>query len=89
MADITAPNQRHGTCSICGGPYLNYGNNADPFPARACNECDNRFVTPARIFGVSDHIILALLIRFARQGRQLVLATARARVIYSLPESET
>ena len=53
-------------CSVCGGHYDGFGNNAAPFPGRCCNDCDNRFVIPARILGVDD---VSLLIHFARLGR--------------------
>jgi hypothetical protein len=74
-----------GTCSICGGGYITYGNNPDPFPeGRACHECDNRFVTPARMLGVRDVAILTLLTEFARRGRSLVWASARARALFGV-----
>ena len=77
-----------GTCSICGGAYLHGGNNPHPFPTsngeRACHECDNRFVTPARMLDVSHPGTLELLKKFARHGRFLVAATAKARVLFSI-----
>lgn len=37
-------------CSICGKPYVGYGNNAAPINnGRCCDEC-NRKVVMARIF---------------------------------------
>lgn len=77
-----------GTCSICGGAYIDYGNNAHPFPGRACHDCDNRFVTPARMLHVSEPAILALLTEFAKRGRSLVWASARARVMFAVEDKE-
>ena len=36
-------------CSICGSDYDGYGNNADPFIGRCCNDCNLLHVIPARI----------------------------------------
>jgi hypothetical protein len=36
-------------CSICHRPYIEFGNNASPFPGRCCNECNDLHVIPARI----------------------------------------
>lgn len=78
-----------GTCSICGGTYTNLGNNPDPFPGgRACYECDLRFVTPARVLHVSDPAILRLLTEFAKRGRFMVQATAKARALHVVPDKE-
>jgi hypothetical protein len=38
-------NLEHGICSICGGEYHNYGNNASPInEGRCCDECNGRVV---------------------------------------------
>jgi hypothetical protein len=69
-----------GTCCLCGGPYIRHGNSPHPFAGgRACHDCDNRFVTPARMYRVSDPDVLHLLTEFARTGRFLVMATAKAQ----------
>lgn len=66
-----------GTCSICEGTYTNYGNNPWPFPdGRACHDCNNRFVTPARILHVGNPDILELLTVFARLGRVMTRAVS-------------
>jgi hypothetical protein len=36
-------------CSICHQPYDGFGHNADPFPGRCCNACNDIHVIPARI----------------------------------------
>lgn len=37
-------------CSICHGPYLDYGNNAKPInEGRCCDKCNKEIVTPTRI----------------------------------------
>ena len=41
-----------GTCSICSGPYENWGNNPWPlgkFEARCCSTCNDTRVVPARL----------------------------------------
>ena len=59
-------------CSICGDAYIDYGNSAIPFPGRCCIDCDNRFVTPARILGISpDSAFIEILTRIAQLGRAL------------------
>ena len=40
-------------CSICGRPFTEYGNNAEPVnDGRCCDRCDNQFVIPARILAI-------------------------------------
>lgn len=36
-------------CSICQKPYQGWGNNADPYEGRCCDECNQQFVIPARM----------------------------------------
>lgn len=36
-------------CSICHTPYQGYGNNADPYDGRCCDQCNKQYVIPARI----------------------------------------
>jgi hypothetical protein len=36
-------------CSICTRSYTGWGNNAAPFEGRCCDDCNARFVLPARI----------------------------------------
>lgn len=39
-----------GICSICGKPYTNWGNNAQPVNnGRCCDTCNYMKVIPARI----------------------------------------
>lgn len=71
MADTTKP-----TCDICGGDIepvgdWTHGNNAAPFEGRACDDCNARYVIPARLAGASDNIC-ALVKRFAELGRVFV-----------------
>lgn len=71
-----------GTCSICEGTYTNYGNNPWPFDdGRACHDCNNRFVTPARILKVTEPFDLALLAAVARLGRQMTWAASEAATL--------
>lgn len=42
--------KRDKTCIICGNDYEGHGNNAEPFSnGRCCDECNYKFVIPARI----------------------------------------
>lgn len=44
--------EKEGTCSLCGGQYIRWGNNPDPllpFEKRCCDECNNNKVIPARL----------------------------------------
>lgn len=60
------------TCSICGGAYTGAGNHAHPFEGRCCDDCDNRWVTPARILRVDPGSALIPILReFARLGSRL------------------
>ena len=63
-------------CGICGGPYDRLGNNARPFEGRCCDECDDRFVTPARTFNIGYRFTLKLLAAVAKLGRLNVLMRA-------------
>jgi hypothetical protein len=36
-------------CSLCGEEYTNFGHNAWPFPGRCCDDCNERYVNPARL----------------------------------------
>lgn len=36
-------------CSICGEHYIGFGNNAQPYPGRCCDVCNDVHVIPARI----------------------------------------
>lgn len=36
-------------CSICRAEYLGWGNNADPYEGRCCDDCNYTHVIPARI----------------------------------------
>lgn len=46
-------NTETGTCSICGGQYDRYGNNAWPINAgRCCNDC-NQMVIAARMRNIA------------------------------------
>jgi hypothetical protein len=60
-------------CCICGGSFIGWGNNPEPFKGDyACEECNTGFVTPARMClgrNYSDENILALLQTFAELGK--------------------
>jgi hypothetical protein len=79
-----------GECSICSGPIeavgeWKGGNNAAPFPGRVCNDCDNRFVIPARILNVvSDSELIPILRQFAKIGRNLTRAAAKSRALHAV-----
>lgn len=48
--------KKTGKCAICGGKYDHYGNNPEPlmsFENRVCNECNSRYVIPARLLGLT------------------------------------
>lgn len=39
-----------GICSICGGEYHHFGNNAEPVNSgRCCDECNDTVVLPERL----------------------------------------
>jgi hypothetical protein len=42
----TSPGKKR--CSLCRAEYTGWGHNADPFPGRCCDDCNEQFVTPAR-----------------------------------------
>lgn len=47
--------KEEGTCSICGGTYTHWGNNAYPINnGRCCDTCDLLDVIPARIKKLQD-----------------------------------
>ena len=51
--------QETGTCSICDGPYTNFGNNPEPLAShdlRVCDECNAVLVIPARLGTLSPSI---------------------------------
>lgn len=75
-----------GTCVICEGTYTTYGNNPWPFPdGRACHDCNNRFVTPARILKVGNNdTLISVLIGFARLGRVMTLSGAAAATLVAV-----
>lgn len=67
------------TCSICKGEYLGWGNNAYPFDGRCCDDCDNRFTTPARMLRIDpDNALIPILREFAVLGRINAQAAAVA-----------
>lgn len=45
--------EREGECSLCHGPYVNWGHNPQPlrakFEDRCCDACNDTRVIPARI----------------------------------------
>lgn len=42
-------------CSICGGKYTEYGNNAEPInEGRCCDFCDSHFVIPVRMMRLTN-----------------------------------
>lgn len=67
-------------CSICERPFTEFGNSAYPFTGRCCNDCDNRWVTPARIFRIEpDNAVIPILRAFARYGSRFTEAGEMAR----------
>lgn len=56
-------------CCLCSRPFHGYGNNPYPFAGperdRACDSCNDFFVTPARLRNV-DKLSLEFLRRLAR-----------------------
>jgi hypothetical protein len=76
-------------CSICKGPIDTIPSNppwtggcsAHPFAGRCCTDCDNRWVTPARMLHITpDSELIPILLHFAKSGSELVRALAEARV---------
>lgn len=44
--------KKEGTCSICKGPYNNYGHNPEPvkdLKERCCTECNDEIIIPVRL----------------------------------------
>lgn len=68
---MTKPEERK-TCCVCGDFFTGWGNNPEPFKGEsACDNCNDSFVTPARMClgrDYSDENILALLQTFAELG---------------------
>ena len=43
-------------CPLCGKSFIGFGNNPEPlakYENRCCDDCNNRFVIPARICSIS------------------------------------
>lgn len=60
-------------CSICEQEFSDFPNNPLPFKGNyCCGECDDRFVTPARAFGIHDEESIKALQKIAKLGAQLV-----------------
>ena len=64
--DIMLHNDKSGTCSLTGVHYDNYGNNAYPFEGRCCDEANSKYVTSARMLGMTPMYI-------KRQGKQATM----------------
>jgi hypothetical protein len=75
-------------CSICKIDYDNYGNNAAPFEGRCCDECNSRWVLPARIYGVRDPDTLKFLTVFAEQGRMWMEINTKARLEWAAHQAQ-
>ena len=51
-------------CAICQGTFEQFGNNPDPFEGdRCCNECDQKYVIPARIQAMTGRGLDAVQLR--------------------------
>lgn len=81
-------------CCICGVNFTGWGNNPAPFPDipasdRCCDDCNARFVIPARLMGrpLIDSDVL-LLRHFAQVGRTFVTSRA-ARLADALKKDAT
>lgn len=75
------------TCSICGSKFDEFGNNPQPFDGETCcNDCDDRFVIPARILlgrGMDpNHPAVELLHKVAGLGRSLAVSRRAALKLY-------
>lgn len=45
------------TCSLCGKKFKGYGNNPEPLATneeRCCDDCNIKYVVPARLYGFKD-----------------------------------
>lgn len=65
------------TCGICAVTYQGWGNNPAPFPTeRCCEDCNRRYVIPARLVEMSGRKLTAnefnLIQTFASMARQFV-----------------
>lgn len=44
-------------CPLCGEKFLGFGNNPEPlasYEERCCDECNTKYVIPARLYGFKD-----------------------------------
>ena len=54
-------NMKYYNCCVCGKGYIGYGNNPYPLTKenetekRCCDECNSKYVIPARIFGYNGY----------------------------------
>ena len=69
---------RKHTCNICEVEFLGWGNNPEPLVTaeqraatdpRCCNDCNDRFVIPARLMGIDREDVIEFLMRVAMLGR--------------------
>jgi hypothetical protein len=69
-------------CCVCGEQFTGWPNNPEPFKGKsACEECNDRFVTPVRMClgrDFSDENILLLLTTIAELGNIFRRNTVRA-----------
>jgi hypothetical protein len=70
-------------CAICGRSFSEYGNNPAPFEGeRACDDCNDRFVVPARMLrGRMSDEVLEMLRFFATHGATFAQIRRDARLM--------
>ena len=85
------------TCCICAVPMRagELGCNPEPFTGRgenprACQDCDDRFVTPVRaLFGhLASKQLLQILASMAKEGRRIVEAKSIGRQMFAVNAEE-
>ena len=62
------------TCQMCGVESKGFGNNPQPLledvDSRVCDDCNSRFVIPARLLGLGgNEVACRLVVKLAELGR--------------------
>lgn len=72
-------NKKEFVCSLCGAKCKGFGNNPEPlakYEERCCDDCNNRFVIPARICSISMHD-KELLKKIKKEVRECLAKTTK------------
>ena len=57
MKEVEEMKKKEHKCSLCGKKFVGFGNNPEPlapYEERGCDECNTKYVIPARIYGLKD-----------------------------------